>query len=115
MKLTPAEGAAETGEALEMEKPEYPYGICLYLDEQALAKLGIDLMDVGTKVSLSGMATVTGTSEREYQGGSHKTLDLQITDLGLEPGAEKSDGDDSSVGAGKMRAADVMYGAFGGA
>lgn len=105
MKLSPAEGAQETGEVQEIEKPEYPYGLCLYLDEVALAKLGIDLMDVGTTVSLTGSATVSGTSEREYQGGTHKTLDLQITDLGLAPA-------DATA---KKTAADIMYPKSGGA
>lgn len=88
MEFTPAEAKAETVEAQEIEAPKYPWGLSLNLDEETLAKLGLDKIDVGTIVSLAGKAKVTGYSEREYEGGAHKCLDLQITDLGLDKPAK---------------------------
>lgn len=92
MELSPKEAEAETIEARETEKPKYPYGTCLYLDEEALAKLGItDLPDVGSMLHIMAIGKVTGTSEREYEGGSHKTLDVQLVEMACD---EEGDGDD---------------------
>lgn len=94
MELAPKEAEKETIEARETEKPKYPYGTCLYLDEEALAKLGIaDLPDVGTELHIMAVGKVVGTSEREYEGGSHKTLDVQLTEMACEEagGGEEDD------------------------
>lgn len=92
MKLTPKEAKAETVEASENEAPSYPWGLSIHLDEETMAKLGLEKIDVGTIVQLGAKAKVVGYSEREYEGGSHKCLDLQITDLGIDaPGADSSD------------------------
>jgi hypothetical protein len=94
MKLDPEEQAEQTPEAKEMEAPKYPYGSCLYLDETVLEMLGIkELPPVGTKFTIQAQAVVTGTSEREYEGGKHATLDLQLTDLGMEAGKGKKGAD----------------------
>lgn len=68
----------------EIEKPVYPYGTCLYLEEDVLAALGLDKMpSVGTEIPVTAIAKVTGTSEREFEGGTRKHLDLQITSMGF--------------------------------
>lgn len=109
MEFDQAEAKAESSEVNELEAPKYPYGTCLYLDEKTLDKLGISEMpDVGTMVKIEAMAKVTGTSEREYEGGSHKTLDLQLTDMGLEEGAEEEEVGGPSGQFSK--AAKTMYG-----
>lgn len=91
LKLSPKESKAESPEIAEREGPKYPYGTALYLNEDALAKLGIDGMpEVGDEFHIIATAKVTGTSEREYEGGSHKTLDLQLTEMAC---AEADDGD----------------------
>lgn len=72
----------------EIEKPIYPYGTCLYLEEDTLAALGIkEMPTVGTQIPIQAVAKVTGTSEREFEGGTRKTLDLQITSMAFEPDA----------------------------
>lgn len=108
LELDKSDREQETVEAKEMERPLYPYGTSLYLDEKALAKLGItEMPDVGTVVLIQAVAKVTGTSEREYEGGSHKTLDVQITEMGLEEGEEAPEPEEKQSFEG---AAKTLYG-----
>jgi len=89
LELDDKEASKETVESQEMEKPKYPYGTCLYLNDESLEKLGIDSNPaVGTEMHIIAVAKVTGVSEREYEGGKHKTLDLQITDMAIAQGEE---------------------------
>lgn len=67
-------------------RDEYPWGLRISLDGDALKKLGIELPKVGEMLALGGLAKVCGVSTREHEGGEmHSNIDLQITDLGLEP------------------------------
>jgi hypothetical protein len=76
------------------DAPRYPYGTSLYLRAEDAR--------VGTEFPIQGVVKVIGTSERETQGGKRKTLDLQITKMGL--GIEEPD--NSAMG----RAAQKLYG-----
>lgn len=105
MQLKPSEAKKETVEASELERPLYPYGLCLYLDEVALAKLGItEMPEVGCELQIAARGRVTGTSQREYEGGSHQTLDIQIVAMGCEDAGEE----EPETGMGK--AAKKLYG-----
>lgn len=71
--------------------PRYPYETRLRLDTETLKKLGIDVADypAGMKCTVSAMAEVYSTEQRETQGGKpRQELCLQITDISVEP--EKS-------------------------
>lgn len=66
----------------------YPYGLCLYLDEAQCEALGIDkALKAGTQVTLSAKAVVTSATESLERDGDDKGIDvslsLQITDLGV--------------------------------
>jgi hypothetical protein len=84
MQLSKKEAKEEAPCATPDDQPRYPYGTSLYLDEDSLKKLGMEEMpSVGTEFPLMAIAKVTGTSERETQDGSRKTLDLQITKMAI--------------------------------
>src|SRR4051812_38979480 len=85
LELSAADAKEEGGcDPTPADLPKYPYGTCLYLDEDEQAKLGIkEMPDVGTEFPIEGVVKVVGTSQRETQGGVRKTLDLQITKMGL--------------------------------
>lgn len=84
LKLSKADAKDEAGCAPSSDKPLYPYGTTLYLDEDEQKKLGIkDMPDVGTEFPIEALVVVVGTSERQTQDGTRKTLDLQITKLGI--------------------------------
>jgi hypothetical protein len=67
------------------DAPKYPYGLRLCLNEEALSKLGIQTMPIGTKVSVMATATVVSMSAyQEVDGDNRRSLDIQIESLGLE-------------------------------
>ena len=85
----------ETSEYIE---DKYPWGLSINLDQDSLEKLGIkDLPAVGESIKLEAKVDVVEISECDSaNGGTKRSMSLQITDLGLMVG-EKS-------------AADKMYG-----
>ena len=67
------------------DEPQYPYGLCINLHADELAKLGItSLPAVGTEMTLMARVFVKSTSAYQSQGGeSNTSMDLQITDMEL--------------------------------
>lgn len=90
LELSKAERKKETEPMADTaDRPLFPYGTSLYLNDETLSKLGIEEMpDVGTTLMIKAVAKVTGTSEREYEGGSHRTLDIQFVEMACEEGEE---------------------------
>lgn len=78
----PMAGAAQPGGA----EPRYDYGLSLHLDDSALAKLGLDerMPQVGDEKIIRARVRVTSVSERDTQGGTDQTADLQITHMRCE-------------------------------
>lgn len=84
MKLTSAEAKAEVSYDAESDRPEYPYGLTICLDDESLAKLGLKtLPDVGAVMYLEARVKVCSKSQYERQDGSDSNLSLQITDMEL--------------------------------
>ena len=82
-------------------RDEYPWGLRITLNSDALKKLCIDLPKVGDMMAMGGLAKVVGVSVRESENSdSHSQVDLQITDFGME----KSDATPPKT------AADTLYG-----
>jgi hypothetical protein len=95
MALSKKEAKDEAPCEIPADQPRYPYGTSLYLDEDSLKKLGMEEMpSVGTEFPIMALAKVTGTSERETQDGSRKTLDIQLIKMGVG-------GDEKPTGAAK--------------
>ena len=70
------------GMAMEPEPPEYPYGLCLSLEQEELDKLGFSPNSTGQVVKVTAMAKVVSvnqTDDEEY--GVSKSVRLQITDM----------------------------------
>lgn len=82
------------------DKPKYPYGLCLHLDDKILKKLGLDgLPEIGKKVKIEAYAEVKSVSASDSaEGGMYKSCDLQITEMEVE------------VGEGDSKAAKELYG-----
>ncbi len=92
MKLTPKEAKEEVSYDSPSKGPQYPYGLSISLDDEALAKLGIkDLPDVGQVMKLEALVKVCSKSQYENQGGSDANLSLQITDMELESVEEEAE------------------------
>ena len=106
MAKTPADVKKEVGNTVmpsspamadKPSVPTYPYGLCLALTEEEMAKLGLDgdLPSVGEMIHLCAMAKVTSVSESEREDtGGNKTkccrVELQITHLATESEDEEN-------------------------
>ena len=86
MKMSAEEAKDYTSCTMDSKGPEYPYGLCISLNEEALAKLGItELPPVGAAFMIHAHAKVESTSAHSDSAGEEeRSMSLQITDLGLE-------------------------------
>lgn len=92
MKISKEEAKEMVSPGLaEKDVPQYPYGLQLNLDGDALKKLGLkDLPTVGQKLLLFARVEVTSVSQHESKGGyDHKGCGLQITDMCVEQELKK--------------------------
>lgn len=101
MKFTKAEAKkmTEPSSLAEGDRPRYPWGLSVNLDKDSLEKLEIDdLPKVGESYLLVAMVDVVGVSSNESEGGSNKSVSLQITDMCLEdPDSKASKGAASAL------------------
>ena len=91
LKETQSSKEKETEALPAVDESVYPWGLCLWLDQDLIKKLGFKSVSdftLGQVLDLVGKAKVTGISMREREGGENtQCVDLQITDMGL--GAER--------------------------
>lgn len=95
MKLSHKEKEVNT-ETVSSDKPEYPWGLEIDLNEESLEKLEwFTTPKAGQKVIIMARAEVIRTSESQSQefgeSHTHRSVSLQITDLALDPESEKKD------------------------
>lgn len=88
MKLSRAEKTEDAEVA--PERPDYPYGLQLNLDQDALEKLGIELPDVGETFFVVAIAKVVSVSEHESEEHTSQDVSLQIEQLSLDGGIGNS-------------------------
>ena len=71
------------------EGSHYPGGLKIYLTQEEINKLNLDpLPEIGKQIFFKIQAEVVGITKTESQG---KTLDLQITDMGIMEGAMREE------------------------
>ena len=97
----------EVGNAPVVESskgPQYPSGLCLYLDSDTVVKLGIEDCGVGCTFDLQGKGKITSVSENDGEGQKYsKTVTIQVTDLEAE-----EIGDDGGKAVGQDNETDVL-------
>ena len=78
--------------SMKMESDEnggemYPEELCIELEAEQLAKLGINgSMRVGTEVTITARAYVKEASTTMVEGGVEPSIELQITDMSVAAG-----------------------------
>lgn len=73
------------------ESPDYPYGTRLNLEEDQLESLGLKAMPAaGAQIRIEGVGEVIGVREEQIEGKIRRSLEIQITDLGLGAVSDKS-------------------------
>jgi len=93
MKQEPEKAQVAEVSSMKHDAPAYPYGLKLYLDAKALAKLGIkELPKVGKTMKLEATVEVCDISMNESQMyGENKSMGLQITDMALSGSSESKE------------------------
>lgn len=71
----------ESGET--RTRDEYPWGLCITLNNDTLNKLKAQPKGVGTEVMITAKAVIRGLSARETNDGVNRSADLQITDMAI--------------------------------
>ena len=70
-------------------KPDFPYGLQLCLDEKQLKKVGLDAdCEVGDVICLRALGRVTSVSNHDNGNGPQSRVEIQIERLGVEPDSE---------------------------
>lgn len=88
----------ESGETVTRD--DYPWGLCITLNNDTLNKLKAQPQGVGTEVMITAKAVIRGMSVRESDEGANRSADLQITDMAIAPVS----------GEAPKSAADTLYG-----
>lgn len=91
VKEETAQYAAVPSPAYKPSTPAYPYGLTICLDSDTLDKLGLsgDLPDVGDKVTIIAVGTVTSASanQDEQADGTMKVrrrVELELRQIGVK-------------------------------
>ncbi|HAF4754029.1 TPA: hypothetical protein G8404_001143 [Salmonella enterica] len=66
-------------------RDDYPWGLCIELNNETLAKLKATPQSAGTEVMITAKAIIRSTSTRETEDGMQHSASLQITDMDLSP------------------------------
>lgn len=75
----------------EIDKPEYPYGLSINLDNESLKKLGMEeLPQVGDTMMVMAKVEVRSVSSYDTTEGDDKNVSLQITEMVAKPKEGKS-------------------------
>lgn len=84
------------GAAAKIGQPMYPYGLCIRLGTDELAKLDLATkLAVGDIIDMRCFAKVTGVSENSTTDGTNSNVELQITQMAVENEADE-DGDEEA-------------------
>lgn len=80
------------------DQNKYPYGLCITLDKETMAKLGMkELPDVGQGFTITGKVEVKSVSKSEHaDGGGYSDVGLQITHMELGSGEKTPDKKDQA-------------------
>ena len=86
MKMSP-EDQEDMGASIAVEKPEYPYGLCLHLDNDQIEKLGLgELPPAGSSMMIHAQCDVRDVSvSDDAERGKQRRMSLQITDMMIVP------------------------------
>lgn len=93
MALSVSERKTMLGECCDPEEgPKFPWGLSVHLGEESIVKLGMELPEVGAEMTLTARVVVERVSaSEEVGGGVDRDINLQITDMALDTGAEPKD------------------------
>lgn len=91
MKMSPTEAKAEAAPTAIAERPEYPYGLCIRICKEEMAKLGMDKFPtLGESFNIEAKAVVKSLSASAGDGSEYSCVELQIISLAVESDGEET-------------------------
>lgn len=95
MKMSAEERKESYPTPATVESNQYPWGLCITLDNETIQKLGIKgLPAVESTMMLHARVEVKTTNSSDEAGGEkRRSMSLQITDMGLEEENKKETAD----------------------
>ena len=71
----------------DYERPDYPWGTRLTLESEQLEALGLStaMPALGTKMDIAAIVEVVGSHSEAVDGKQHRRLELQITEMAVQP------------------------------
>lgn len=96
MKLAARAKEGETmlgADAAEPDRPEYPYGLRINLDNETLTKLGMtELPEIDQEFKITALACVVSVSQHDNKGSDKpdRSVDLQIEMMDLLRASEET-------------------------
>lgn len=101
MRNEPDDDDEDSGDvsSIAISESPYPYGICLRLGDDELAKLGYDEPEAGQTVKIEAVGIVTRYTEEQEPGDKEPDcrVEIQITKLGVEPDVKPQEAAESSA------------------
>lgn len=75
------------------DKPSYPVGLKITLDEETVRKLGLsEAPDVGKKIELMAIGEVVSVNKEEGRGDEHSfSFSVQLQDVDLRPDSREKE------------------------
>ncbi len=69
--------------AISPDKPRFPYGTRISLEDAQLKAIGLDPADccIGGMIHIHGLARITSVSQNDSEGGQHSRVELQIEQM----------------------------------
>ena len=89
MELTKVEKTVDSDHIeYDPNRPQYPYGTELRFDEDLIASLGIENLNVGDEVTVMGVAKVTSKSENSHESEGQtahtdKHIEIQLIEVAV--------------------------------
>ena len=84
LKYTAAEKKDEQSEMAVSSTSDYPYGLCITLEDEELAKLKMAMPNVGDKINFACVGEVTSCSIQRRSGQDDESrVSIQITQMAV--------------------------------
>ena len=91
MKISEEEKKENSGTSSVLDRPDYPYGLEINIDNDTFKKLGLkEAPKAGAVYMVLAKSTVENIHQSKHNNEDRITLTLQITDLDIKP-EEKED------------------------
>ncbi len=71
---------------METDRPDYPWGTRLNLDDEQIVALGLSdsMPGIGVRMDMAAIVEVVGVNSEQVDGKTKHRLELQVTEMALQ-------------------------------